>query len=93
MKRFSPEHARDVAQRFADSDRAKMWDLFGPDIQRALIDAAIMDEMRIADSADSTIMFTAAQVMQLRGQVEAHLADGVRPKHSRRPLRAFAIDD
>lgn len=93
MKRFSSEHVLDIAQRFTDSRIAESWTLFGSSIRCAILDSVIMDEMRIADSVDSALEFTAADVMKLRGEVEAVLAEGCRPKSSRRQLCSYKVED
>ncbi len=86
MSQFTEDHAVDVAQRFAESDRAKMWHLFGRDVRQALLDAAIMDEMRVAASLSGKSPFTAIQVVQLRARVADLLANGIRLKTGRNPI-------
>jgi len=96
VNRFSKDHARDVAQRFCDSWRAKAWNLFGEEVRDALIDSAILDELRIADSADSadsTLTFSATDVVNFREDVKHELESGVRPKHSRRCLVSYRVHE
>lgn len=93
MKRWTADHAADVARRFCDSELARAWDLVGPLLRRAAIDSIVLDEMRIADSVDSTIPMTATDVVDFRERVELALALGVRPPHSRMPKRSYRVDD
>jgi hypothetical protein len=93
VNRFSREHARDVAQRFTDSWRAEAWSLFGDKVRDALIDSAILDELRIADNADSALTFTATDVVNFRKDVKHELESGVRPKHSRRCLVSYRVHE
>jgi hypothetical protein len=92
MKCYSQEHVSDTAKRFAESPYADMWSLFRADIRRALIDAHVMNELRIADTVNSEILFTASEVMAFRHAVEAKLAEGVK-KHSRAMKRSFKIEE
>jgi len=92
MKRYSPEHVNDTAKRFVASPYADMWALFRGDLRRALLDAHIMNELRIADSADSAILFTASEIMQFRHDVEKRLAEGIKA-HSRAMMRSFKIEE
>ncbi len=73
MKRYSPEHIKDAARRFANSNYANAWNLVGPEIRRALIDSCVMRELRIADSVDSNIMLTAGLLVAFRDALEATL--------------------
>lgn len=91
MKRYSPEHVNDTAKRFAVTSYAKMWNLFSGEIRRALVDAHVMDELRIADSADSEISLTATEIVKFRDAVAARLAEGVRA-HNRAMKCAFKIE-
>lgn len=84
MKRWTEEHAANVAKRFSDSDMADSWDLFGGDIQRSLIDSLVMDEMRIADTVDSEIRMTASEIVAFRALLETALAVGTK---RRRPIK------
>lgn len=91
MKRWTEDHALAVAQKFCESTRAEIWTLFGAEIRGALIDSLIMDEVRIADSVDSP-PFSAADLLTLREQVVAILADGAKPKHARHwKTRSFKV--
>lgn len=92
MKRYSPEHVNDTAKRFVASPYADMWGLFRSDIRRALLDAHIMNELRVADSADSAVLFTASEIMKFRHDVEERLAEGVKA-HSRAMMRSFKIEE
>jgi hypothetical protein len=83
----------DIAQRFAASPWAESWTLFGTKIRRAILDSVIMDELRIAGSVDSSIEFTARDVIRVRSELEQVLRDGIRAKGSRRPPCAFDAGD
>jgi len=78
MKRWTPEHAKEVATRFIDKPLAAAWDLFGHDMRRAILDSCIMDEFRIADTVDSTITITAADIVVFRELVQMELAKGIK---------------
>ncbi len=91
MKRWEDQHAADVARRFASSAHADAWHLFGPMIRRALIDSFVLDELRIADSVDSRISFTATMVVAFRDLVCAKLAVGVK-RHPRAPTVRFEVE-
>jgi len=69
-----------------------MWSLFTARLRRALLDAHVMDEIRIADSADSSVTFTATQLIEFLCAVEDALASGVRKNH-RAMTCSFRIDD
>lgn len=92
MKRYSTEHVNDTAKRFVASPYADMWSLFRGDLRRALLDAHIMNELRIAHSADSAIQLTAGAIMNFRHDVEERLAEGVKA-HSRAMIRSFKIEE
>lgn len=92
MKRYSPEHVNDTAKRFAESAFADMWSLFTREIRRALLDSHVMNELRISDTVDSEIRFTASEIMAFRHAVEVKLAEGVK-KHPRAWMRSFKIED
>lgn len=86
MKRWTDEHAEMIAKEFSRSDFAISWRMFGADVRRAILDSVIMDQMRIADSVDSAIQFTASEVVEFRNLVERKLADGVK-RRSDVPIR------
>lgn len=95
MKRFGPEHVEKAAREFAASDLAKSWHLFGSDIQRAIIDAFVMQELRWAHVADSAQTLTPTEIVEFRDAVAERLAD---PKGvvlaGRRDARArFEVDE
>jgi hypothetical protein len=92
MKRYSPEHVNDTAKRFAASDYARVWSMFGNEIRRAMLDSHIMNELRIADTVDSGIQFTASEIVAFRNAVESKLADGVKA-HSRAMKCAFKVEE
>lgn len=78
MKRYSPEHVDHVVLNFTRSQMARSWHLFGSDIRRAILDSAVMDEIRIADTVDSTIAPKAAELVAFRQAIEDALAAGVK---------------
>jgi hypothetical protein len=65
---------------------ASMWTYFDDEIRDAMLDSAIMDEVRRADSADSGFTFTASDLIHFRLCVARALADGVFVGKSKRGL-------
>jgi len=87
VKRYTEEHAKQIAKDFAGTELAGAWDLFGQEIRRAIIDSVVMDTIRVADTVDSTMQLTAAEIMAFRGMVESKLADGARGR------RRYVVSD
>jgi hypothetical protein len=83
MKRFSKEHVDEVARAFATDSRIHVWGMFGAEIREAIIDSAVMREMRYAEIATDTAPFTAAEIIAFRNAVMKRLAEGVVPAGSR----------
>jgi hypothetical protein len=75
MKRFDSEHVEKAARNFSASHLAKSWHLFGRDIQSAIIDAFVMQELRWAHVADSTQPLTATEIIEFRDALAERLAD------------------
>lgn len=75
MKRFGKEHVEKAAREFAASTLAQSWHLFGGHIQRAIIDAFVMQELRWAHVADSTQTLTPTEVIEFRDALADRLAD------------------
>jgi hypothetical protein len=78
-QRWSDAHAEATARAFAASRFAELWTAFGIDIQRALVDAWIMEQLQWAHVGDSTMTLTATQIVEFRDLVRDKLAAGVVP--------------
>ena len=92
MKRWSQAHVAQIAREFANSQEANSWYMFGPGIRRAILDQVVMDALRMADVADSTIQLTAAEIVEFRKNLEGTLAKGVKA-HSRAMMRSFVVNE
>lgn len=92
MKRWTDDHAARVAQEFAATDLAQAWGLFGAEVRNAVIDSLVMSELRVADSVDSPLQFTAGQICAFRDLLAKTLRDGVK-RHNRAMRIAYTIDD
>lgn len=91
MKRYTKEHAQQVAKDFATSTKADAWYLFGSDIRSAIIDSLVVHEFRIADMVDSSVAVTAAEVMEFRALIELALAEGIKRRNA--PPRRFRVHE
>lgn len=80
--RLDQRAVRDVAKGFLEENR-HTWHAFGPSIQNALIDAAVMAHVRAAWSADADKPFTAAELINFRDRVVEALAAGPGRGHHR----------
>lgn len=92
MKRYTIEHVRSVADAFANSLIAQSWYMFGSPVRRALIDSAVMDAMRVADTVDSAIAITPSQLVEFRETLETILAQGI-PRRGAPPRCFVVVDD
>ena len=90
MKRYTEEHARQIAKDFAGCTLADSWYLFGNRIRRAIIDSLVMDALVMADVADSGIRLSATELIEFRTKVETALTDGVKRRNA--PPRRFLLD-
>lgn len=91
MKRWGDEHVAAIAKAFVGSDFAQAWSLLGASLRSAVIDSLIINEMRVADSVDSTIALTAGEIVAFRGDLEAALAAGVKRRNA--PPICFTVRD
>jgi hypothetical protein len=57
--------------------RGRAWAWVGPEVRSALLDAAIMDQVRAAHSADAGLPITPAQLIGWRNELEYVLEAGV----------------
>ncbi len=71
MNRFSPEHVKQVAKAYTKTEFFKWSNAFSEDMQEAMVDSHIMNQIRIADSVDSTRTFTATEIIQFRDNVRS----------------------
>lgn len=71
--RLGPGDAIALASRFAQT-RGKLWRYFTDEIRHALVDAAVMDHVRAAWSADVTKAHTPAEIVEFRGRLVVALA-------------------
>lgn len=73
-----------LARDFATSDRAKLWHFVTDDVRHALIDAAIMDCIRLADAVDNQTPLTPIAILDFRNALIATLRTGLQSRTGRR---------
>ena len=89
--RTDKDTVRTLAREFARSRMADAWFAFSSDVRSALLDAAIMDHVRMAAACDADKPMTPSELVEFRRDFARELHRGV-PRGSAGRLR-FVVDD
>ncbi len=81
-----------TAREFATTHTAKCWHMFGAEVQSAIIDAHVMQEVRKAHVADSAQAFTPTEIIEFRDAVAGCLSEGVVPANTRGMRVRFKVE-
>lgn len=75
--RMDAQTIKVLVKEFANSTRGRIWYSLGSDLREALIDAAIMDHVRMAAACEADKPMTATELADFRDTVKAALEAGV----------------
>lgn len=91
--RIDDKRTKMLAKDFIRSTRARLWNFVTDDVRHALIDAAVMDCIRLADAVENQAPLTPAELVLFRCNLIAALHRGVPMGSTGRQFLRFDADD